>query len=245
MHRGKAPPIDPYTEEDPEVRMDDWLPALKRAVSWNDWSEVETLMQLAGHLRGRALQEWNLLGETERSKLDIAVGALHSRLEQGSKAMAAQEFRHCSQMDSAWVADYIRWLEKTFRVAYGREALTQETRNALLYGQLHEGLLYRLMEAPAVSGAMDYSSLCLAARSEEHRQMELHKRKQYQSSQEAKRTEKAPDVSPQPAETCPPRKASSGIKRFNCRKIGHKTAEYRAKERVLVGTTQRQHQPKW
>ena len=62
--RGKAPPIDPYTGEDPEVRIDDWLPALKRAASWNDWSEVETLMQLAGHLRGRALQEWNLLSET-------------------------------------------------------------------------------------------------------------------------------------------------------------------------------------
>ena len=165
--RGKVPPIDPYTGEDPEVRMDDWLPALKRAASWNDWSETETLMQLADHLRGRALQEWNLLSETERSKLEIAVGVLRSRLEQGSKAMAAQEFRHCSQMDSERVADYIRRLEKTFRVAYGREALTQETRNALLYGQLHEGLLYRLMEAPAVSGATDYSSLCLAARSEE------------------------------------------------------------------------------
>ena len=139
-HRGKAPPIDPYTGEDPEVRVDDWLPALKRAASWNDWSETETLMQLAGHLRGRALQEWNLLSEAEKSKLEVAVGALSFRLEQGSKAMAAQEFRHCSQMDSERVADYIRRLEKTFRVAYGREAITQETRNALLYGQLHEGL---------------------------------------------------------------------------------------------------------
>ena len=204
--RGKAPSIDPYTGEDPEVRMDDWLPALKLE---QRLGMTETLMQLAGHLRGRALQEWNLLGETERSKLEVAVGALHSRLEQGNKAMAAQEFRHCSQMDSEHVADYIRWLEKTFRVAYGWEARTQETRNALLYGQLHEGFLYRLMEAPAVSGATDYSSLCLVARSEERWQTELHKWKQYQSSQEAKRTEKAPNVSPQPAETRPPRKASS------------------------------------
>ena len=74
----KAPPIDPYTGEDPEVRIDDWLPALKRAVSWNDWSEMETLMQLVGHLRGRALQEVNLLSETERSKLEVAVGVLRS-----------------------------------------------------------------------------------------------------------------------------------------------------------------------
>ena len=117
--RGKAPPIDLYTGEDPKVRIDDWLPALKRAVSWNDWSEVEILIHLVGHLRGRALQEWNLLGETERSKLEVAMGALRSRLEQGSKAMAAQEFRHCLQMDGERVADYIRRFEKTFRVAYG------------------------------------------------------------------------------------------------------------------------------
>ncbi len=90
--------------------------------------------------------------------------ALRSQLEQGSKAMAAQEFRHCSQTDGEHVAGYLRRLEKTFRVAYGREAITQETCNTLLYGQLHEGLLYCFMEAPAVSGATDYSSLCLATR---------------------------------------------------------------------------------
>ena len=94
-------------------------------------------MQLAGHLRGRALQEWNLLSETERSKLEIAVGALRSRFEQGSKTMVAQEFRYCSQIDCERVAVYIRWLERTFRVAYRREPLTLETHNALLYGQLH------------------------------------------------------------------------------------------------------------
>ena len=81
---------------------------------------------------------------------------------------------------------FIRRLEKTFRVAYGRVVITPETRNAFLYGQLHEGLLYRLMEAPAVSGATDYSSLCLAARSEERRRVELSKRK-YQSSQQFRR----------------------------------------------------------
>lgn len=77
------------------------------------------------------------------------------------------------------MADFIRRLEKTFCVAYGREANISETRNALLYGQLHEGLLYRLMEARAVSGATDYFALCIAARSEEHLQDELDKRKKY------------------------------------------------------------------
>ena len=169
--RGKAPPIDSFTGEDPEVRIDDWLPALKRAASWNGWSEAETLIQLAGHLRGRALQEWNLLGESEHSTLDSAVKALRSRLESQSKAMAAQEFRHCAQTAGEGVADFIRRLEKTFRVAYGREAITPETRNALLYGQLHEGLLYRLMEAPACPGPLT-TPLCvwqLEARSDGRR----------------------------------------------------------------------------
>ena len=51
-HRAKAPPIDPYTGEDPEVRLDNWLPALKQAASWNEWLEMETLIHLVGHLRG-------------------------------------------------------------------------------------------------------------------------------------------------------------------------------------------------
>ena len=33
--RGKAPPVDPFTGEDPEMRLDDWLPALQRASNWN------------------------------------------------------------------------------------------------------------------------------------------------------------------------------------------------------------------
>lgn len=55
--RGKAPPIDPFTGENPEIRLDDWLPSLQRASRWNQWTEEEQLIQLAGHLRGRALQE--------------------------------------------------------------------------------------------------------------------------------------------------------------------------------------------
>ena len=54
--------------------------------------------------------------------------------------------------------------------------MSPETRNALLYGQLQEGLQYRLMEAPAVFRATDYQALCLAAKSEEKRIAELKKR---------------------------------------------------------------------
>ena len=55
--RGKAPPIDPYTAEDVRITFDDWLPILEQAAVWNEWTPEESLMQLAGHLRGRALQE--------------------------------------------------------------------------------------------------------------------------------------------------------------------------------------------
>ena len=52
---GKAPPVDRFTVEDPQIRFNDWLPTLNRATVWNGWSEEETLMQLAGYLRNRAI----------------------------------------------------------------------------------------------------------------------------------------------------------------------------------------------
>ena len=62
--QGKAPPppppVDPFTGEDPEMRFEDWLPSLDRAAEWNQWTPQESLLQLAGHLRGRAHQEWGL-----------------------------------------------------------------------------------------------------------------------------------------------------------------------------------------
>jgi hypothetical protein len=56
-----------------------------------------------------------------------------------------------------------------------------ETQDALLHGQLQEGLQHRLMEAPAVSGVTTYAMLCQAAKTEERLQAELKKRRQYQS----------------------------------------------------------------
>lgn len=44
--RDRAPPVDSYTGENPEVRFEDWLPTLDRAASLNGWSTEETLMQL-------------------------------------------------------------------------------------------------------------------------------------------------------------------------------------------------------
>jgi len=89
--------VDPFTGENEEVQLDDWLPALQRAASWNGWTEEDQLLQLAGHLRGRALQEWNLLDATEKTTFAKAIEAMRARLDPGSKTLAAQEFRHTIQ----------------------------------------------------------------------------------------------------------------------------------------------------
>ena len=87
-------------------------------------------------------------------------------------------------VDRLWkaVADFIRRLERTFRIAYGRDAMSSETRDTLLYCQLQEGLRYELMKGPAVSGATKYQELCVAAKNEEKRLAELQRRQQYSKS---------------------------------------------------------------
>ena len=136
-----------------EILLDDWLPALERARDWNGWTEAELLMQMAGHLKGRALQEFSLLDPAEKDTYTHAMSALRARLDPGSKALAAQEFRHTTQRESESVADFTRRLERTFKIAYGRDALSADTRDTLLHGQLQDGHKYELMKAPAVSGA--------------------------------------------------------------------------------------------
>ena len=177
-HRGKAPPIDPFNGEAQDIALDDWIPAHRRVAKWNGWTEHETLIQLAGHMRGRALQDWNLLQQSEKGSLDMAISSLQSRLDPCSRVVAAQDFRHASQHDGELVANYIRRLEQIFRVAYGRETMSDETRNALLHSQLQEGLSYELMKIPAISGSHFYQELCLTAKNEKKRLAEL-KRRQY------------------------------------------------------------------
>ena len=139
-HRGKAPPVDSFTGENQEVCIDDWLPALERASTWNGCTEEEGLMQLAGHLRGRALQEWNLLSDGDKGSYANATQALHNRLDPGGRALAAQDFRHTVQGETELVADFIRRLERTFQIAYGRDGMSTKTRDTLLHSQLQEGL---------------------------------------------------------------------------------------------------------
>ncbi len=176
---GRAPPIDSFTGEDPEMRLDDWLPSLQRASQWNQWSESEQVIQLAGHLCGRALQEWNLLENDGANSFAKMVQALRNRLEPQTRALAAQDFRHTSQGDTELVSDFIQRLERTFMKAYGQDGMSLETRETLLHGQLQEGLQFNLMKAPAVSGAQTYPQLCMSAKNEERRQAEIRKRQEY------------------------------------------------------------------
>jgi len=99
QRRGKAPPVEMFTGEDPDNRLDDWLPMLQRAARWNNWTADELLIQLAGHLKGRARQEWYLLSESSKDSYEAGVTALRSRLDPGSRAMAAQDFRHYGRID--------------------------------------------------------------------------------------------------------------------------------------------------
>lgn len=88
VRRGKAPPVDPFSGESNEVQLGDWLPVLEWAASWNEWSESDKLLQLAGHLRRKALQEWGLIGEADKTTFKEAVNTLRTRLDPGSKTMS-------------------------------------------------------------------------------------------------------------------------------------------------------------
>ena len=66
---GKAPPIDPFCGNDPDVRLDDWLPTLEHAALWNDWSENEKLVQLPRHLCGKAAREYAFISPAEKQNL--------------------------------------------------------------------------------------------------------------------------------------------------------------------------------
>ena len=219
-----------FSGEDPDIAFEDWLPALQRAAAWNDGRNEEKLLQLAGHMRGRALQEWNLLQDSDRTTFEAAVGSLKTRLDPVSRALAAQDFRHTTQRDQEPVFDFIRRLEQTFRLAYGKEGMSSETRDMLLHSQLQEGLCYDLMKAPAVSGAQGYRQLCLAARNEEMRLAELGKRRQYrkQSTAIADRPSKPsePRGTAQPPSgtlPVPGAQSNSGSPRrcFKCGLVGH------------------------
>jgi len=85
-------------------------------------------------LRGKALQDWDLLSDTQRSTYAIATTEVQNRLDPGSKMIAVQEFCHMPQKATEQVNDFICRLEQSFRRTYGREYITAETRGTVLQG---------------------------------------------------------------------------------------------------------------
>ena len=128
--------------------------------------------------KGRALQEWSLLSLTVQQDYTAAIDALRSRLDSTNRTVAAQDFCYSIQRQGESVADFIRRLEKAYQLAYGKDSLNPAVRDALLYGQMYDGLRYNLMTGPAVSGAQNYRELCVAAKGEEHRLAALQQRHQ-------------------------------------------------------------------
>lgn len=243
--RGKAPPVDAFTGENPEVRFEDWLPTLERAASWNGWSNEERLMQLAGYLRQRALQEWNLLAVEDKATYEAATRVLRTRLDPGNRVLAAQDFRHAVQGDTECVADYIRRLERLFQIAYGHDNLATETRETFLHSQLQEGLRYDLMKSPAVSGCRMYKDLCVSAKHEEKRIAELKRRQQYQrpgAQPSLQRNRDKPPL-PQSAKKLPPQSlpGSRPIRRcYNCNATDHLARDCKQPKSESTGRPPRQ-----
>ena len=112
--------------------------------------------------------------------------------------LGALEFKHMTQRPMESVRDYIIRLERAFREAYGREPLSRETGDALLYAQLQDCLRYELLSAPAVSGALNYEQLCVAAKGEERRLAALKKQ---QDMENTKSSNASPKDRAKPART--------------------------------------------
>ena len=231
--RGKAPPIDAFDGEHAGITFDDWLPTLQRAAVWNGWSEDESLMQLVGYLRKRALQEWNLLTVEEKKTFPSAVAALQGRLDSSNRVLAAQDFRHAAQRETETAAEFMRRLEQIYRVAYGRDRMSTETRDILLFNQLQGGLKYDLMKAPAVSGAQGYQQLCLAARNEERRLIDLERRRQYSQPRPVSlptQNFRGRELNAEANSFVPKSREGAGEVRrcFKCRQVGHLAKDCRA-----------------
>ena len=58
---GKAPPVEIFAGEGKDMMFKEWLPSFERVADWYGWSENDKLIQLVGHLKGKAQREWSLL----------------------------------------------------------------------------------------------------------------------------------------------------------------------------------------
>ena len=119
------------------------------------------------------------------------------------------------------MTDFIRRLEHTFNVTYGREGMSAETSDTLLHGQLQDGLLHELMKASTVSGAQSYKELGLATRNEEKRLAELRKRQLYSKSSVTTDRQAMKATENRAMAVMPTRRTNPERKYLLCRKPGH------------------------
>ena len=73
-------------------------------------------MQLAGQLRGQALQEWKLFLPEEKIYYQAAIKALRERLDPGNQTLAALHFCHLPQKMNESVSNFMDSLKKYFRL---------------------------------------------------------------------------------------------------------------------------------
>ena len=165
------------------------------------------------------------MSRESKKECETAVTALRGRLDYGIQALASQDFRHLRQVSREKVADFITWLKRTFKQAYGRDTMQQETRDMLLFAQLQEGLKLYLTEAPAVSGATTYMALCLASKK---RLLELKRCKQYSGVSGASNRKTTNQVSEQHRtmkKDLSTARDSKSTKCWSCGKLGHLSKE--------------------
>jgi len=79
-----------------------------------------TMIQLTGHLKGQALEEWELIEDSEKQGWYEVVKVLQSQLEHGQHAMVAQDFQYLHQWATESVGDFIRRLARAFKIGYGK-----------------------------------------------------------------------------------------------------------------------------
>lgn len=135
-------------------------------------------IQLAGHSRGKMLQEWNLLLEFDKATFQKAASAIRKAFGPGSKVLAAQDSRHTSQHEGKAASSFICRLERTLAIIYGEDHPNSETRTIFLYGRLQKGLHHDLMHSPSVLGALTFKEMVIVVKNKEKCQSELEKRQQ-------------------------------------------------------------------
>lgn len=108
--------------------------------------------------------------------------------------------------------------------------MTIETRHTLLHSQLQEGLRQEIMSGPAVSGAEAYQALCLAAKNEERRLLELRKRRLYHRSTMPPQLSARKDGDTILKRSEQRSKPASNLMCYYCQKAGHYARDCRSKK---------------